>query len=138
MLLLDTNVISEVRKASCDANVRAWMIKQATDTLYISAITVLEIQRGIGLAAQRGDAAQAAVFTQWFESQVLPAFNGRILPVDHLVARKAAQLPWPDPRDYRDALIAATGLVHGATVVTRNVRHFEACGVPLLNPWTQQ
>lgn len=72
------------------------------------------------------------------ESQVLPATNGRILPVDHVVARKAAQLPWPDPRDYRDALSAATGMVHGAAVVTRNTKHFEVCGVPLLNPWIQQ
>lgn len=138
MLLLDTNVVSELRKASCDTNVRTWMVEQATDTLYISAITVLEIQRGIGLAAQRGDTAQAAVFTRWLESQVLPAFNGRILPIDHVVARKAAQLPWPDPRDYRDAFIAATGLVHGASVVTRNTKHFETCGVPLLNPWMPQ
>lgn len=138
MLLLDTNVISELRKASCDANVRTWMVEQATDTLYISAITVLEIQRGIGLAAQRGDTTQAAVFTRWLESQVLPAFNGRILPIDHVVARKAAQLPWPDPRGYRDALIAATGLVHGASVVTRNTKHFETRGVPLLNPWMPQ
>jgi len=134
MMLLDTNVVSEVRKGTCDANVRAWIVAQRTDTLYICAITVLEIQRGIGLAAQRGDHLQADVFTRWFEGQLLPAFAGRILPIDHVVARKAAQLPWADSRDYRDPLIAAAGLVHGATVVTRNTKHFGACSVPLLNP----
>jgi toxin FitB len=135
MLLLDTNVVSEVRKSSCNPNVQAWMAAQATDTLYICAITVLEIQRGISLAAQRGDELQAAVLNRWLEDMVLPAFAGRILPVDHRVARRAAQLPWADARDYRDPLIAATGLVHGATVVTRNIKHFEASAVPLVNPW---
>jgi predicted nucleic acid-binding protein len=135
MLLLDTNVVSEVRKSSCNPNVQTWMAARATDTLYICAITVLEIQRGISLAAQRGDELQAAVLNRWLEDMVLPAFAGRILPIDHMVARRAAQLPWADARDYRDPLIAATGLVHGATVVTRNIKHFEASGVPLVNPW---
>ena len=135
MLLLDTNVVSEVRKSSCHPNVQAWMIAQATDALYISAITVLEIQRGISQAEQRGDGLQAGVFNRWLEDKVLPAFAGRILPVDHMVARRAAQLPWADARDYRDPLIAATGLVHGAAVVTRNIKHFETSGVQLVNPW---
>jgi predicted nucleic acid-binding protein len=135
MLLLDTNVISEVRKSTCHPNVQAWMAAHATDTLYISSITVLEIQRGISQAAQRGDEVQAAVFNRWLEEMVLPAFSGRILPVDHVVARRAAQLPWADARDYRDPLIAATGMVHGAAVVTRNVKHFEGTGVQLVNPW---
>jgi predicted nucleic acid-binding protein len=135
MLLLDTNVVSEVRKSSCHPSVQAWMASQATDTLYICAITVLEIQRGISLAELRGDNAQAAVFNRWLEDKVLPAFAGRILPLDHIVARRAAQLPWADARDYRDPLIAATGLVHGATVVTRNVKHFHPSGVRLVNPW---
>ncbi len=135
MLLLDTNVVSEVRKSHCDAGVRAWVTAQPADTLYISAITVLEIQRGISLAAQRGDDMQAEVFTRWLDQMVLPAFAGRILPVDHVVARRAATLAWPDARDYRDPIIAATGLVHGAAVATRNVKHFEASGVQLVNPW---
>jgi predicted nucleic acid-binding protein len=135
MLLLDTNVVSEVRKSTCNPNVQAWMTAQATDTLYISAITVLEIQRGISQIALRGDEAQAAVLNRWLEDMVLPAFAGRILPIDHLVARRAARLPWADAHDYRDPLIAATGLEHGATVVTRNVKHFTASGVQLLNPW---
>ena len=135
MLLLDTNVVSAVRKSSCDPNVLAWMAAQSTDTLYICAITVLEIQRGISQVALRGDEVQAEMLNRWLEDMVLPAFAGRILPIDHLVARRAAQLPWADARDYRDPLIAATGLVHGATVVTRNIKHFEAAGVPLVNPW---
>lgn len=135
MLLLDTNVVSEVRKSGCHPNVNAWMAAQATDTLYISAITVLEIQRGISKTTARGDGVQATLLTRWLEERVLPAFAGRILAVDHLVARRASKLPWGDERDYRDPLIAATGLVHGATVVTRNTKHFEASHVPLINPW---
>ncbi len=135
MLILDTNVVSEARKSSCDPNVQAWLAAQSTDQLFITAITVLEIQRGISLAEQRGDAAQAGVFNHWLEKMVLPAFAGRILPIDHVVARQAAKLQWADSRDYRDPLIAATGLVHGAAVVTRNIKHFEATGVQLVNPW---
>lgn len=137
MLLLDTNVLSELRKSGCHANVMAWMAAQPVDELYISAITVMEIQRGITMAAKRGDELQAAIFTRWLEGHVLPAFAGRILPVDHEVARKAAILQWPDPKDYRDPLIAATGLVHGATVATRNIKHFEQTGVSLVNPWDE-
>ena len=135
MLILDTNVVSEARKSSCDPNVQAWLAAQSTDQLFITAITVLEIQRGISLAEQRGDAAQAGGFNHWLEKMVLPAFAGRILPIDHVVARQAAKLQWADSRDYRDPLIAATGLVHGAAVVTRNIKHFEATGVQLVNPW---
>ncbi|KAF1067348.1 type II toxin-antitoxin system VapC family toxin [Variovorax sp.] len=135
MWLLDTNVVSEVRKSSCHPNVLAWMAAHATGDMYLSAVTVLEIQRGISQAAQRGDELQAEVFHRWLETMVLPAFAGRILPIDHVVARRAASLAWADGRDYRDPLIAATALVHGATVVTRNLKHFEASGVPLMNPW---
>lgn len=135
MLILDTNVVSEIRKSTCHPNVQAWLAAQTTDQLYITAITVLEIQRGISLAAQRGDEAQAGIFNRWLEDMVLPAFAGRILPIDHVVARRAAKLQWADSRDYRDPVIAATGLVHGAAVVTRNTKHFETTGVELVNPW---
>ncbi|MDM0029896.1 type II toxin-antitoxin system VapC family toxin [Variovorax sp. J31P216] len=135
MLLLDTHVVSEVRKHSWHPNVKAGMIAQAAGTLYICAITVLEIQRGISLAAQRGDEPQAAILNRWLAKMVLPAFAGRILPVDHLVARRAARLTWVDAQAYRDPLIAAPGLVHGAAVVTRNIKHFEASGVHLVTPW---
>ena len=135
MLILDTNVVSEARKSTCDPNVQAWLAAQTTDQLYTTTITVLEIQRGISLATQRGDEAQAMVFTRWLEQMVLPAFAGRILPIDHVVARRAAMLQWADSRDYRDPVIAATALVHGAAVVTRNTRHFAGTGVGLINPW---
>jgi hypothetical protein len=135
MLLLDTNVISEVRKRNCHPNVLAWMATEPTEAMHISAITVLEIQRGISQLALRGDETQAAILNRWLEEMVLSAFEGRILPIDHRVARRAAQLPWADARDYRDPIIAATALLHGAKVVTRNTRHFEASGVPLVNPW---
>ena len=136
MLLLDTNVLSEMRKVRVGhPGVKAWAAAQATATLFISAITVLEIERGVSKALQQGDEAKAKIFTRWLDDQVLPAFAGRILAVDQHVARQAARLPWPDPRDSRDAMIAATALVHGATVATRNTKHFVACGVKLLNPW---
>jgi predicted nucleic acid-binding protein len=137
MYLLDTNVLSETRKGHGHALVKAWVTAQPTGGLYLSAITVLEVQRGIYKAEQQGDQAKAAIFERWLEERLLPAFAGRILTTDQAVARRAARLPWPDPRDYRDALIAATALVHGAVVVTRNVKHFEGFGVKLLNPWEQ-
>lgn len=135
MILLDTNVVSEVRKSACDSNVAAWMTSQSASELCISAITVLEIQRGISQLAQRGDSGQATIFTRWLETMVLPAFSGRILSIDHEIARQAALFPWPDSRDYRDALIAATAMMRGAAVATRNVRHFEPFGVRIINPW---
>lgn len=135
MIVLDTNVVFEARKSTGNPRVRQWLATQAVDELCISAITVLEIQRGIERAAHRGDSRQAGVITTWLENIVLPAFSGRILAIDHVIARQAARLPWPEPRDYRDALIAATALVHGAAVATRNVRHFARSGVTLVNPW---
>jgi predicted nucleic acid-binding protein len=135
MYLLDTNVISETRKSAGNANVKAWVKAQPTGSLYLSAITVLEIQRGVFKAEQQGDTVKAAIFERWLEEKVLPAFAGRILATDHVVARRAARLLWANQADYRDPLIAATALVHGATVVTRNVKDFEASGAKLLNPW---
>lgn len=69
-------------------------------------------------------------------THVLPAFAGRLLPIDGAIARRSARLHVPDPRPYRDGLLAATALIHGLTVVTRNGIAFAATGVPLLNPWT--
>jgi predicted nucleic acid-binding protein len=136
MLILDTNVISEVRKRkTCPPKVLAWLDTQLPSELYISSITVLEIQRGITQLEQRGDKVQSEIFTQWLEGKVLPSFSGRILPVDHLIARQAGCMKWPDSKDYRDSLIAATAVIHGLTVVTRNIRHFKDMDVPLLNPW---
>jgi predicted nucleic acid-binding protein len=102
--------------------------------MYLSVVTILEIEAG-ALVMSRRDSAQGAVLRHWIDDQVLPAFEGRVLPIDTAVARRCARLHVPDPRPERDALIAATALVHGLRVVTRNVQDFEPMGVELLNPW---
>jgi len=134
--LLDTNVISELRKPErrADVGVRAWVAARAPSDLYLSAITVLEVEVGIGRIARR-DPAQAARLQAWLDEELLDAFAGRILPVDVPVARRAARLHVPDPRPERDALIAATAAVHGLAVVTRNAKDFEPLDVAVINPW---
>jgi predicted nucleic acid-binding protein len=135
MYLLDTNVVSELRKASkADQRVVAWA--EQTDVLFmhISVISVLEIRMGI-LSLQRKDKEQAGILNNWLSRQVIPGFAERILPVDLPVALRCAELHVPDPRSDRDALIAATALAHGLTVVTRNVKDFQPTGVMTLNPW---
>jgi toxin FitB len=137
MFLLDTNVVSELRKArtgKAEPSVVAWAAKQSTATLYLSAISVLELDIGIRLVERR-DPAQGSALRGWLDQHVLPAFAGRVLPVDIAVAQRCATLHVPDPRAERDALIAATALVHGMTVVTRNVADFAPLGVAMLNPW---
>ena len=137
MYLLDTNVISELRKtrtAKGDRRVRVWSESIPVASMFLSSITVLELERGT-LLMERRDASQGAMLRSWVEDHVLPAFAGRILPVDTPVALRCAALHVPNPRSYRDSLIAATAMVHGMTVVTRNISDFEATGVALLNPW---
>lgn len=135
MYLLDTNVISELRRGTkADPNVRAWAGAQAPALQFVSVVTLFEIRRGI-LLKERHDQAQAIRLHAWFQDQVIPAFEGRILPVDHDVALHAATLHVPDPAPERDALIAATAHVRRLTIVTRNVRDFERSGVRCLNPW---
>ena len=137
MFILDTNVVSELRKVrlgKADKHVAKWADSVAAADLYLSAITVQELEIGV-LLVERKDAAQGAMFRAWLDGQVLPAFAGRILPVDAVVAQRSAGLHVPDPKPMRDSLIAATALVHGMMVVTRNVADFEASGVRLLNPW---
>ena len=137
MFLLDTNVVSELRKirlGRADKNVAKWADSVDAVDLYVSAITVQELEVGV-LLAERRDPPQGAIFRAWFESHVLPAFAGRILPVDTAVAQRCAALHVPDPRPAMDSLIAATALVHGMTLVTRNVPDFQSSGVLLLNPW---
>lgn len=135
MFLLDTNVLSELRRRDrTDARVAAWADAVDSGALYLSAITILEVELGT-LAVARRDVAQGAVLRRWIDEKVLPAFAGRIFPVDVAVAQRCAQLHVPDRRAERDALIAATGLVHRLTVVTRNVGDFVPTGVTVLNPW---
>lgn len=135
--LLDTNVISELRKAKTgkiNPNVKAWAENVLPTELFLSVITLLELEMGIGLIARR-DTAQAALLRAWLDNYVLPTFAERILSVDTAVALCCGKLHVPDPRSDRDALIAATALVHKMTVVTRNVDDFKSTGVSILNPW---
>lgn len=137
MFLLDTNLVSELRKAKsgkADPGVTAWAAGVLPAGLYLSAITILELETGI-LRVELRDTAQGSLLRSWFDGHVLPAFAGRILPVDAAVAQCCARLHVPDPRSDRDALIAATAMVHGLTIVTRNVMDFQPTGVALLNPW---
>lgn len=136
--LLDTNVVSELRKAPMriDANVAAWAASLDLEQQFLSAITVFEVELGIR-QLERRDTKQAALLWSWFERAVLDAFDGRILPVDRDVARLASRLHVPDPRPERDAFIAATALAHGLTLATRNVTDFDPTGAAVFNPWTR-
>ena len=137
MYLLDTHVVSELRKirlGKADPQVADWADSVDAVDLYLSVITVQELEIGV-LLAERRDPSQGAIFRAWLNSHVLPAFTGRILVVDTAVAQRSARLHVPDPRPVRDGLIAATALVHGMTVVTRNVADFAPTGAATLNPW---
>lgn len=137
MFVLDTNVVSELRKAGdgkADANVVAWVSSVDAATLYLSTVTLLELELGI-LRILRRDTVQGTKLRTWMDRYVLPEFSDRILPLDQAVALRCAALHVPDPRADRDAMIAATALVHGMTVVTRNLVDFEPTGVRVMNPW---
>jgi len=135
MFLVDTNVVSELRRLDrADPRVAEWAGSVPSADLFISAITILELETGV-LLRERRDPQQGALLRDWLESNVLRSFADRILPVDQKVARRCAALHVPDPRSERDAMIAATAIVHGLTVVTRNVCDFQPMGVTLINPW---
>jgi hypothetical protein len=137
MYVLDTNVVSELRKAKAgkaDRKVTAWAGSVPVSSLYLSAMTILELETG-ALLVERRDPKQGSLLREWLNAHVLPAFAWRVLAVDTAVAQRCAQLHVPNPRADRDALIGATALEHGMTVVTRNVADFEPLGVSLLNPW---
>lgn len=135
MFLLDTNVVSELRRPEkADRNVLAWANTVPAASFFMSAISILEIEVGARLIARK-DAVQGAILRDWIDDHILARFEGRILAIDTVVAQRCAQLHVPNPRAERDALIAATALVHGLTVVTRNVGDFEPTGVTLFNPW---
>ena len=138
MFLLDTNVISELRKlggGNADAQVTAWIAERDAASLYISVVTLMELEIGI-LRIQRRDTGQGERLRTWLDRYVVPEFLERTLPVDSAVALRCARLHVPDPRAERDSLIAATAMVHGMAVVTRNVADFEATGALVIDPWT--
>lgn len=133
--LIDTNVWSELRnRGRADSNVRTWAESANVAELYLSVVTVFELERGV-LLIERRDPQQGSRLRVWLEQQVLEPFERQTLPIDTVIARRCAALHIPDPRPEREALIAATALRHGLTVVTRNVGDFEPMGVAVLNPW---
>jgi predicted nucleic acid-binding protein len=137
MFLLDTNVISELRRLEAgkgDLHVRAWLASVEADSLYLSVISVFEMEAG-HLSMLRKDPIQAGPLGIWLRERVLPEFGRRLLNVDRDTALVCAALHVPDPKPYRDSLIGATALVHGMTVVTRNAKDFEPMGCKVLNPW---
>jgi len=142
MYLLDSNIISELRKAPAgraNPGVLAWSQAATPESLFISAITVMELEKGVQLKT-RQDPAAGGILRRWLTDHVLPSFRGRVLAVDEAVALENAGYHVPDPRPLADSLIAATAKVHGLCVVTRNARDFEpftqAHGLRVLNPWT--
>lgn len=138
MFLLDTNVVSELRKVRAgraDVGVARWASATPSGLLFLSAITVYELEHGV-LLAERSDPEKGAVLRRWLDGSVRPGFAARILPVDAAVAVRAADLSVPDPRPFRDGLIAATALIHGMTVVTRNVADFSSVDdLDVVDPW---
>jgi hypothetical protein len=138
MFVLDTNVVSELRKVRSgkgSSGVTAWATEVPSARMFISSITIHELEHGV-LLRERSDPPQGAVLRTWLDESVAAAFADRVLPVDEAVARRAAALHVPDPAPFRDALIGATALVEGMAIVTRNVRDFERFeGIELVNPW---
>jgi predicted nucleic acid-binding protein len=139
MYLLDTNVVSELRKSRqglADREVTKWASRIAADNQYLSAVTLEELEIGV-LRLERRDPLQGSNLRAWMNDLVLPTFAGRILPVDIAVVQRSARLHVPNPCPIRDGFIAATALVHGMTIVTRNVADFESTGATVLNPWQE-
>ena len=138
MFVLDTNVVSELRKVrsgKANPGVAAWAEKVSSAELFISAITIQELEHGV-LLMERSDPTQGAMLREWLDQSVTAAFKSRVIAVDERVARSAAALHVPDPAPFRDALIGATALVHEMTVVTRDLKDFRRFhGVDILNPW---
>ena len=138
MYLFDTNILSEIRKINdpkTPPQFTAWFDSIDLERCHLCVITLLEIEQGILRVRHRSDEAQFARLENWLEGTVLPTFDTRILPVDRHTARVCARLHIPDRRPYNDALIAASAIRHGLTLVTRNTRDFADLQVPLFNPF---
>jgi toxin FitB len=140
MFLLDTNVLSEQRKMAArraNPNVADWLALLPEEHAFVSVITIQELQTW-ALLQERRDPTQGRLLKQWIDERLIPALGERLLPIDLAVARRCAELHVPHPRPKHDALLAATALVHGLTVATRDVADFAPMGVKLLNPWEPQ
>ncbi|MEM7621388.1 MAG: type II toxin-antitoxin system VapC family toxin [Pseudomonadota bacterium] len=138
MYLLDTNVISELRKTEAqgvDKNLLAWAKSVSPDKLFLSVITILELEKGI-LLVERRDKQKGEILRKWMTRHVLPTFSDKIISVDLSVALKCATLHVPDPRPDRDAIIMATALVHNMIIVTRNIKDFRGLEIEVINPWS--
>lgn len=137
MYLLDTNVLSEMRKEEngrIDPAVAAWVRSIPRDHLFLSVMTIMEIELGIARLDRR-DRGQATILRRWLHERVLPVFGTAILPLTLGIARRCGPLHVPDPRPERDAWIAATALEHDLIVVTRNVGDFTGTGATIIDPW---
>lgn len=139
MFLLDTNVVSELRKlptGRANAGLAQWAASVSSALMFLSAVTLHELELGV-LLAERSDPAKGKVLRTWLDTTVLPAFENRILAVDEAVALRSATLHIPNPAPFRDAFIGATALIHNMTVVTRNASDFDRFPeAKVLNPWT--
>ncbi|KMK51578.1 twitching motility protein PilT [[Actinobacillus] muris] len=137
MYLLDTNILSELRKFhnnTIDENVRKWFEQIMPSQTYISVISLMEIQMGISLK-KRKDVLQAAHLQQWFNDMLLPLYQTRTLPINAEIALSCAELHIPNRRSLNDTLIATTAIQHKLTLVTRNTKDFQGLKLRLLNPF---
>ena len=138
MFVLDTNVVSELRKAhagKANAGVTAWAANNSATLMFLSVVSLHELEHGV-LLAERRDPPQGEMLRIWLDESVIPAFQDRLLPITADIARRAAALHVPDPAPFRDALIAATALHYDMTVITRNTDDFERFEVlRVINPW---
>lgn len=137
MLLLDTNVVSELGKVAsgkAHPNVVVWNETVDPAETFICSVVLHELEMGVRLV-EHNDVAAGRVLRNWLDNIVLTAFSGRILPLDDSIAIQAARLHVPDPKPINDAYIAATALTRRMTLVTRNIKDFDSMGVTLVNPW---
>lgn len=141
MFVLDTNVVSELRKVrsgKADPGVATWVSEVPSGQLFVSSITIHELEHGV-LLAERADPSKGVVLRRWLDDSVAAAFDQHVLVIDAAVARRAAALHVPDPASFRDALIGATALVHRMTLVTRNTKDFARFdGLDIIDPWQRQ
>lgn len=137
--LLDTNVVSEAVKPRPEPHVVTWLAAQPRATVYLSVLTLGEIEQGI---VRSPDPVRAARLARWLEEELLPRFHGRLLPVDATVMKTWGQITGRAllqgrPIAYMDSLLAATAIVHGLSLATRNIGDVAALPVRTINPWDQ-